>query len=198
MDDLAGSDMHADEAGQLTLLLQEWKEGSDSAELELYRLLNDELRRLAKRLLWKNVDAEIQPTVLVNQLYLKLGRATKQRMNFANRRVFFKYASVAMERILIDHHKRRRTQATVEVPELDRLLVSIEEDTGHDIEKLHVALNRLARQSPKQHEVIMLRYFGGLTIADTAGVLGLSSSAIEIRTKLARAKLYRMMKETKT
>src|SRR5882724_7347481 len=92
--------------GEVTRLLGEWRAGSREAEAQLLELLYSDLRRLARSLMKRDGrDHTLQPTALVNELYIRLIAVKEQ--NWANRQAFFQYAAIAMRRLLIDHWRRR-------------------------------------------------------------------------------------------
>lgn len=146
-------------------------------------------------MLYRRRASEIQTTMLVNEVFLKFEKANALEA-IANRRVFFSVASRAMRNILVDQHRRRRK--AIDSPDrsiepLDSAVLDFEERTGYDVDKLSVALEELERSSPRQHAVVMHRFFADRTVAETAELLNVSSGTVERDWRLARAKLHRAM-----
>ncbi|MBK9165802.1 MAG: sigma-70 family RNA polymerase sigma factor [Acidobacteria bacterium] len=177
---------------EVTLLLNELgKEGKGSEKETLDRLLPlvyNELRRLARSFLNREYAASIQTTELVHEAYFKL---TNQRsVDWENRGQFFAIAAQAMRRILIDAARSRKAvkREAEKVPIDDAPSISVEVD--HQLLELDEALTDLAALDPDQVRVVELRYFGGLTIEETADVLKVSPATVKREWATARAWLY--------
>ena len=172
----------------VTRLLKKWSDGDQAALDELVPLVYSELRRLAGRYLRHERSGHtLQPTALVNEAYLRLVDQRKSR--WQNRAQFFGVAAQLMRRILVDHArnryalKRGGAQLTVSLSQADR----IADRPEVDLLMLHDALNELAAVDEQQSRIVELRYFGGLTIEETAEVLGISHATVERDWKMARA-----------
>ena len=182
----------------MSRILEAAEPGDPSAADQLLPLVYDELRALAHQRLAKEPPGQsIQTTVLVHEAYLRL--VGDQDLRWANRAHFFAAAAKAIRRILVDRARKRRAvkhgggRARVS---LDQLEVTCD-DTGpigpEDFVALDEALDRLDRIDPRKAQIVMLRYFAGLTIEDTAQALGLSRTTIKDQWQFARAWLYREM-----
>ncbi|HXI90654.1 MAG TPA: sigma-70 family RNA polymerase sigma factor [Blastocatellia bacterium] len=184
--------MHPDE--NLTQLLGKWTEGDKAALDELMPLVYNELRSLAKRYLKsERADHTLQPTALVNEVYLRL--VGQRTASFASRAQFFGLAAKLMRNILVDHARKRRT--TKRGGEPYRISISTADRIGRkpdlDLVALDDALTRLAALNPQHSDTIELRFFGGLTIEETAEAMGLSHATVERDWSFARAWLRREM-----
>jgi RNA polymerase sigma factor (TIGR02999 family) len=180
----------------ITGLLARAGAGDQLAKDRLYGAVYDELRRLAHTVMSSRHRGDLQSTALVNEVVLRFEKA-QCLQSFANRRVFFSVAIRAMDQILINHYLLRKKEVDSSDRRrepLDAVVEAIEEQCGCDFEALHDALEKLEVDSSRQHAVIMHRFFGGLTIAQTATLLEVSEGTVERDWRLARAKLYRMLK----
>jgi RNA polymerase sigma factor (TIGR02999 family) len=180
------------EQHEITGMLVAWSGGGDPEALErLIELVYPELRRLAHRHL-KNRGAgeSLESAALVNEAYLKLVRAGGIRCE--NRVHFLALCSQMMRRILVDHARRRgvakRGGETFCVP-FDEVLREAQA-RGIDLLALDEALDALTRIEPRKSRVVELRYFGGLTIEETAGILGVSLDTAKRDWRLAKAWLF--------
>jgi RNA polymerase sigma factor (TIGR02999 family) len=177
--------------GDVTRLIREL--GHDGRALDaLLPLVYDELKRMARRQLGaERSDHTLQPTALVHEAYLKLGRL--DRMEWANRAQFFAVAAQAMRRILVDHAVARRTAkrggGAEHVPLVEALLVSTED--AQEILALNGALARLEKREPRLARVVECRYFAGLSIEETAEATGTSPATVKRDWAVARAWLHR-------
>jgi RNA polymerase sigma-70 factor (ECF subfamily) len=177
----------------VTGLLIAWSNGNPDALDRLLPLVYDECRRLAARQL-KNEHREhtLDPTALVHELYLKL--VDQRRASWENRAQFFGVVAQMMRRILVDYarakHAEKRGGGAVLVS-LDRINETSDESPVADVLAIDEALTRLARQDADQVRVIELRFFAGLSVEETARVLGRSPRTIKREWRLAKAWLYR-------
>lgn len=183
----------------ITELLSRWNAGDRSAMTELLDGVYAELRRMAAREMQREQAGHtLQPTALVNELYLKF--AGLRTLKLENRRHFFGAAAEAMRRILIDHARRHRAEkrgaGALHVTLDDVGEAALVQDAVVDIERLNDALDALRREQPDRAAVIDLRYFAGLTLEDTAEVLGISPSAVSRQWTTARAWLFRELSRT--
>lgn len=181
-----------DVPGGITQLLLRWSGGDSSAREELMPFVHAELRRLASRYMRRErVNHTLQPTALVNEAYLRL--VNQQKVLWQNRAQFFGLAAKLMRNILVDHarshhaDKRSGQQYTVSLSHADRIC----EKPEIDLIALHEALERLAAHDHQKSQIVELRFFGGLTIDETAEVLEISHATVERDWKMARAWLRR-------
>jgi RNA polymerase sigma factor (TIGR02999 family) len=178
--------------GEVTRLLAEWSHGDRDALERLIPLVYGELRALAARYLSRERQAHtLQPTALVHEAYLKL--VDQRGASFRNRAHFFAVAAQAMRRILVDHARTRgREKRGGGQPALaieDSLLFT--QPFNVDLIALENALGKLGTLDGEQAKVVELRFFGGLTVDETAEVLGASPSTVKRDWQSARAFLYR-------
>lgn len=178
----------------LTLMLERWASGDQSAFEELVPLVYTELRRLARLLLLNERKGHtLGCTALVHEAYLRLVDQT--RMDWNGRAHFFGAAATAMRRVLVDHARARRAVkrgAGAEGMELDRVVLGVELDL--DVLALDHALEELAAFDPEGARMIELRFFGGLSVEETAAVMGTSPATVKREWTAARAWLYRRMR----
>ena len=183
------------EPPDITRLLQEWQEGNQQALERLMPLVYNELHVLASRYLSRERRGHtLQATALVNEAYLKL--AGQRAADWQNRTHFYGIAAQLMRRILVDHARHDgRLKRGGDAPKL-----SIDDaspaaaDPGVDVVdalELDRALSRLETLDPQQGRVVELRFFGGLTIQETADVMKLSPGTVKRDWTVARAWLYR-------
>ncbi len=176
----------------ITQLLARWREGDEDALEQLIPLVYAELHRLATNYLRKERrEHTLQPTALVNELYLKI--SDQQRTIWRNRAQFFGVAAQIMRRILVDHARAHYTSKRGS----GRICISLRNVAGFgaepdaDLIMLHDILKRLEEFDPDQARIVELRFFGGLTIEETADVMGISHSTVEREWTSARAFLKR-------
>src|SRR5262249_36680709 len=162
-------------SSQITELLQEWRGGQEGAFDQLFLLVHDELRALASSYMRRQrPDHTLQTTALVNEAYLKLV-AHKDSL-LENRLHFFAVAAKVMRQVRTDHARGRRSQKrggkAVKIS-LDEAVV-MSEERAKDLLELDDALKRLAVIDPRKGQVVELRFFGGMTIKETAEFLAVS------------------------
>jgi RNA polymerase sigma-70 factor, ECF subfamily len=181
-------------AAHITRLLHEWRNGSQEAFERLVPLVYAELRTLASRQLtreWRH--DRLQITAVVSEAYLKL--FNQREVDWQNRGHFFAIAAQLMRRILIDHARRRTRQkrgGTAVAVELDEALaVPADPVDAVDALDLDRALTKLESIDPDQARIIELRFFGGLTIEETAAALSVSPATIKREWVLAKGWLFR-------
>jgi RNA polymerase sigma-70 factor (ECF subfamily) len=176
----------------VTQILQEVRHGDKDAPARLMPLVYDELRKLADYYLrQERTDHTLQPTALVHEAYLKLVDQT--RVDWQNRAHFFGVAAQLMRRILVDYARRHQAikrggfqqkltldEAMVYAPSRDVDLVALDD-----------ALNVLAQMDARQSRIVELRFFGGLTIEETAEALGVSPATVKADWSMAKAWLRR-------
>jgi RNA polymerase sigma-70 factor (ECF subfamily) len=175
----------------VTQLLIDWSRGSRTALDKLVPLVYDELRRIAQRSLRRErSDHTIQATAVVHEAYLKL--IDQRHVRWQDRAHFFAVAAQVIRRILVDHARRRHAAKRggngKPVSLTDVALAA--EAPAVDLVALDDLLQRLAARDPRQSQIVELRFFGGLTIEETADVLRLSPATIKGEWRLARAWLY--------
>jgi RNA polymerase sigma-70 factor (ECF subfamily) len=180
-------------SGEVTTLLVQWSHGDEDALRQLMPLVHAECRRIAARHMRREREEHtLSPTALVNELYLRL--VDQRRTTWKDRAHFFGIAAQLMRRILVDHaraqHAGKRRGA--------RVLVSLEEaaDTPEptaaaDLIAIDEALARLGSYDPDQQRIVELRFFAGLTVEETAHVLGRSARTVKREWQLAKAWLFR-------
>jgi RNA polymerase sigma factor (TIGR02999 family) len=178
----------------VTELLRRWNLGDREAMDRLMPIVYDELRRLAAGYLkGERPDHTLQPTALVHEAYLRLVR--QDRVEWQNRAHFFGIAARMMRRVLVDHARRR--QAGKRDGGGFRLTIQVAEslDVARDPELLELdeALGRLETLDSDQARVVELRFFGGLTVEETATVLGISTATVKREWRTARAFLRQEM-----
>lgn len=176
----------------ITDLLKEWAQGSQTALNSLLPIVYEQLRHIAiNRLKQEKAQHTLQPTALVNEAYLRL--IDCQQVDWQNRTQFFALAARLMRNILVDHArnqmaaKRGGKETLLLISELPD--IAIPQDL--DIVTLNEALITLEAFDPQQSRIIELRYFAGLTIEETAMILNLSPSTVKREWNMARAWLLR-------
>ena len=189
--------MPASSAQHVTRLLHAWSQGKDAALEELLPLVHQELRRLARRYMFgERPGHTLQTTGLVNEAYLRL--VNSRKVNWQNRAHFFAISAQLMRRILVDYARTRGYQKRgggVPKITLDEALMGPHE-RGRDIVALDDALNALADVDPRKSKVVELRFFGGLSVEETAEVLKVSPDTVMRDWRLAKAWLAREMGKT--
>ena len=179
----------------VTQLLLAWQNGEAAALDELMAVVYDELRRLAAgRLKHERADHTLQPTALVNEVYLQL--VDQRQVNWQNRAHFFGAVAEIMRRLLVDHARRhlaeKRGAGAVKVS-LAEVAVVADTEPDLDVILLDQALTELAALDPPLARLVELRYFGGLSVEETAEVLALSPATIKRHWQTARTWLRRRM-----
>ncbi len=180
--------MSSQEQLDLTAMLAAWNDGDAEALDRLVEVVYPKLRRIAhQRLARRRPDETLDSTALANETYLKLVRAGGVRCE--NRVHFLALCAQIMRRILVDHARRRgfakRGGGAPHVPVDDVVLVA--QERGIEVLALDEALAALARLDPRKSRVVELRYFGGLTIEETAEALGVSIDTTKRDWRMARA-----------
>lgn len=186
--------MAAPSIQHVTRLLQAWGQGEDAALEELLPLVHQELRRLARRYMFgERPGHTLQTTALVNEAYLRL--VNTRKVNWQNRTHFFAISAQLMRRILVDYARARGYQKRgggFPKVTLDEALMGPQEK-GYDLVALDDALKALADLDPRKSKVVELRFFGGLSVEETAEVLKVSPDTVHRDWKLAKAWLKREM-----
>jgi RNA polymerase sigma factor (TIGR02999 family) len=181
---------------KVTELLVAWSEGDQAALETLTPLVHEELRRLAHHYMkGERPGHTLQTTALVNEAYLKL--IDQKRVKFKNRSQFFGLAATLMRHILVDHARDRRSLkrggGALKVSLEKALIVS--GDCNEDLVALDDALVRLATVDVRKSKVVELRFFGGLSVEETAEALDVSAVTIMREWRMAKAWLYNSLNE---
>lgn len=178
----------------VTELLTRWSSGDTSARDALVPLVYNELRRIARRCLsGQRSDHTLQPTALVHEAYLRLVRY--DAIDWRDRAHFFALAAQIMRQILVDHArkqtaiKRGGNAVTIVVDESS----AIAKQTSHDLLALDDALKQLASLDPRQSQIVELRFFGGLSIEETAQAVNISPATTKREWATARLWLLNEM-----
>ncbi len=179
---------------QITQLLLDWSEGNEAALERVTPLVYGELHRLAHRHLNRErANHTLQTSALVNEAYLRL--VDQRNVKWNNRAHFFAIAAQMMRRILVDyarsHLYAKRGAGAVHVS-LDHAGLVSNEPTA-EVTALDEALTKLESIDPRQARVVELRFFGGLTIKETAEAMGISVDMVKREWSTAKAWLYREM-----
>jgi RNA polymerase sigma factor (TIGR02999 family) len=179
----------------LTALLRSWSDGDERAFDQLLPIVYGELHRMALRYLaGERAHMSLQPTALVNELCLRL--LGWDQVRWQNRGHFFGVSAQMMRRVLVDIARRRRAERrggpeAVRVP-LEDIEIAAEDRGGHLVE-LDEALDRLAVEDPRKARVVELRFFGGLSVEETAEAVGIPVRTVQNDWTFARAWLYRAL-----
>jgi len=177
-----------DSPGEITMLLAEVKRGNNDALPKLIPLLYDELRRLAGSLLRDERPGHtLQPTALVHEAYLKLAG---QRGGFENRAQFMALAAQAMRRILVDYARQRvatKRGAGIALLDLEIADVATTVEQSQELLAVDEALEKLTAIDPRQARVVEMRYFGGLTVEETAAALAIAPRTVKREWAMAKA-----------
>ena len=179
----------------MTALLLEWREGDESALDRLVPIVHGELRRIARRCMaGERAGHSLQATALVNEAYLRL--IDVQHVNWQNRAHFLAMSARLMRRILVDYARskgyQKRGGGAVEVTFDEGLPVAVE--PAMDLVALDDALKVLATMDERKSRVVELRFFGGLSVEETATVLEVSPETIMREWKMAKAWLMRELR----
>ena len=194
--------MNQRRTANITRLLAEWQSGKGAAANELIVLVYDELHRLARGYLRREArHHSLQPTALINEVYLRLA---VRRVSWKNRAQFFGVAATAMRLILIDHARQRRAaQRGAGAPKtsiVDDLLAQGSGSSGVPLDQLDnllaldEALTGLAEVDPRQAQIVELRFFAGLTSKEIAAALHIGERTVDREWAAAQAWLYRRMR----
>ena len=181
--------------GDITQLLRAWGDGEAEAFDRVLPLVYEQLHRMAARyMLGERSSVSLQPTGLINELCLRL--LGWDSVDWQNREHFFAVSARLMRHVLVDIARRRRAGRrggpdAIHVP-LDGVEVAADQPTA-DLLALDAAIERLAREDPRKAEVVELRFFGGLSVEETAAALRISVRTVHTDWALARAWLYRAL-----
>lgn len=187
-------------AGEVTQLLLRWRAGDQAALTALLPLVYEELRSLARRhLRHERGSHTLQRTALVHEAFLRM--VEQKEVDWESRTQFYGIASQMMRRVLVDHARRRSAAKRGEgAPHVDldavlqdegEELPPLAQETAIDFAAIDDALKRLEALDPQQGRLVELRFFGGLSIKETADVIGVSSATVKREWAIARAWLQR-------
>ena len=181
------------EQTDITGLLIEWNGGDELALERLMPLVYGELQKIARRHLRRELpNGTLQTTALVHEAYLKLIDQT--RASWQNRAQFFGVAAQLMRRILLDHARKRlrekRGGGAIKLS-LDDGTIDVSIERAAELVALDEALKRLAAEEPNMAKLVELRYFGGLSIEETAEVLGIGTATVIRQWRIVKAWLYK-------
>src|SRR2546429_6466433 len=176
----------------VTQWLLKWRGGDESALNDLSGLVYEDLHRLAQQYLRRErPDHTLQATALVHEAYLRL--VDQRGVSWQNRAHFFGVAAQLMRRILVDyarrHHAAKRGGAALKVSLTDVVIAA--KEGPEELVALDDALSRLAALDPRQGRIVELRLYGGLTVEETADVLGVSPATVKREWSTAKAWLAR-------
>lgn len=181
--------------GDITRLLLDWSSGDLDALERLVPLVYDDLRRLAQSYFERESPGHtLQATAVVHELYVSLLK--QERVRWQNRAQFFAVAATLMRRLLVSHARRKRSAkrgGRVVALGLDEAL-GVPEGQEPDLVALDEALAVLAGFAPRQGRIVEMRFFGGLTVDETAAVLGVSPGTVKLDWSLAKAWLFRELR----
>jgi RNA polymerase sigma-70 factor, ECF subfamily len=182
----------------VTGMLERASSGDGDAMASVFGVLYAELRRLASAAMrHERVDHTLQPTALVHETYLRLA---DYQGSWHNRNHFFALAATGMRRILVEHargrnaQKRGNGQRRLSIHDVD--VPFSPTDDGLDLVSLDTALARLGELDPRQARIVELRFFGGLTVEETASVVGISERTVKREWQMSRAWLRREMAQS--
>ena len=180
-------------AHKITQMLREWSDGDRAALEELMPLVYDELHKQAALFLRRErSDHTLQTTALIHETYLKL--IDQRDVNWESRTHFFAIAANLMRRILVDYarakHREKRGGDAVRLT-LDKAELEISKEKSIDLMALDEALTRLESFDERQSRIVELRYFGGLTLEETADALKVSRATVAADWNMAKAWLHR-------
>jgi RNA polymerase sigma factor (TIGR02999 family) len=177
---------------EVTQLLIDWSNGDRAALDKLIPVVEEELRRLAHRYMSRErAGHTLQTTALVNEAFVRL--VNRKNVHWQNRAHFFGIAAQLMRTILVDHarsHASAKRGGGANKLELDEAMV-VSQQKASEVLALDDALKQLALIDPQQSRIVELRFFGGLTVEETAEVMHLSPATIKREWSTAKAWLYR-------
>ena len=178
--------------GEITVLLQAWRDGDQAAFERLWSVVYDDLIRMARRYMrTQRPGNTLQTSALVNDAWLHMADVTNA--GWRDRAQFFALAAQVMRRILVDaaraRRARKRGSGRVKVNVDDVPVISPEAD--HSVLLLHETLEAFAKVAPRQAKVVELRYFGGMNVDDISAVMKISPRTVERDWEFSRAWLKR-------
>lgn len=184
--------MNDDSTHEITGMLLELTDGNQEVVNQILPHIYDELRRLASSYLRRErSNHTLQPTALVHEAYMKL--IDQNRVQWQNRAHFFGIAAQVMRRILMDHarkHTAEKRGGDAELLPIEEEILIVSHDKSAELVALDDALEVLAAIDPQKAKIVELRYFGGLSIEETAEVMSVSVPTINRQWRMAKAWLY--------
>jgi RNA polymerase sigma factor (TIGR02999 family) len=197
-----GDGQQEQRAGEITRLLKAWAGGDAGALDALWPKVYEDLKQLARRQLSRERgDHTLQRTALVNEAFIRL--SGQRSVEWLNREQFLSLASKIMRRVLVDYARQRGAQRrgngaerlslsdTQAALEVEHAQASTFEDDSVDVVAIDTALHKLEQIDAPQSQIVELRYFGGLTLEETADVAGISVATVKREWSMARAWLRR-------
>ena len=182
---------------EVTRLLLDWSNGNQAALDKLMPLVDRELNRLAHHYMRReNPGHTLQTTALVNEAYLRL--VDQKHVHWKNRAHFFALSAQLMRRILVDHARKRKygkRGGDAHRVSFDEAII-VSRERGADLVALDDALDKLAAIDSRKSKVVELRFFGGLSIEETAEALSVSPLTVKRDWSMAKAWLYNSLNET--
>lgn len=179
--------------GDVSTLLRAWTDGDQGALEKLTPIVYNELHRLARYYMsGERTGHSLQTTALVNEAYLRL--TDYKRMRWENRAHFFAVSAQLMRRILVDHARRHNLKRGAAVDHVSLEETAVVRERDENLVVLDDALQALSRFDSRKAQVVELRFFGGLSVEETAEVLRVSPITVMRDWSAARAWLYREMK----
>jgi RNA polymerase sigma-70 factor, ECF subfamily len=179
-------------------MLVKLTEGNTEVLEGLLPLIYNELRSLANNYLRRErADHTLQPTALVHEAYLRL--VDQKNVKWQNRAHFFGVAANIMRRILVDHarrHTANKRGGGIEKQQLEEEIIVVSDEKSVELLALDDALEQLAKVDPQKSRIVELRYFGGLSVEETAEVMGVSAITIKRQWRMAKAWLYGQISRT--
>ncbi|HYL99269.1 MAG TPA: sigma-70 family RNA polymerase sigma factor [Blastocatellia bacterium] len=190
--------MTDDSSNQVTQLLVDWGNGDKDALDKLVPIVYQELRKLARHYMrGERAGHTLETTALVNEAYLRL--VDYNRMQWQNRAHFFAVSAQVMRRILIDHARshlyQKRGGGAIKVSLSNA--AGLTEQRASELVAVDTALEQLAAMDPRKSRIVELRFFGGLSVEETAEVLGISTPTVQREWRKARAWLHKTIDEGK-
>jgi RNA polymerase sigma-70 factor, ECF subfamily len=186
---------HSNDPPAITVLLGKWRQGDSDAFEKIAQYVYDELRRRASAYMRNERPGHsLETTGLVHEAFIKL--IDKRELEWDDRNHFLAVASQAMRRILVDHARNRRRDkrgGEHENLRLDEVMEVSSVNSDVDLVALDEALNNLATFDKRQAQVVELKYFGGMTLAETAEVLGISRVTVKRDWNIAKAWLKQQL-----
>src|SRR5262245_54802016 len=184
-------------AGEVTQLLADLCRGNREVTPKLIPLVYEELRRLARHYMrLESPGHTLQTTALIHEAYLRL--VEQRETTWQNRAHFFAVAAQSMRRILVDHARASQTAkrgGNAEIVSLVEEPIAFSTEKSGELIALDEALNRLADLSPRQSQIIELRFFGGLSVEETAEALQIARRTVKRDWRVARAWLHREVRK---
>ncbi len=181
----------------VTELLNKWTTGDEDAHSRLVNLVYQELHsRAANYLRYERRDHTLQPTALVNEIYLKL--INQKDISWQNRAQFYGVAAQMMRRVLVDHARNRAADkrgGDIIKVSIDEV-ANLSEPQGIDLMVLDDALSRLTQLDLRQSQIVELRFFGGLSVEETAKALGVAAITVMREWRIAKMWLYNELKKS--